>query len=127
MISGSVPRRPFAPDLQYQAFFFPASGLLALPHPPLREREHVEVRECASLRATMMRQCIYISLVKQEQWHTASAGAQSNIARASGGLLLTSVAAQSAFKTDSTTTHTRADELAPSQIIKSDKQSDSEC
>lgn len=82
MISGCVPRRPFAPDLQYRAFFFffPASGLLALPHPPLCEREHVEVRERASLRATMMRQCIYISLVKQEQWHAASAGAQSNVA-----------------------------------------------
>lgn len=41
------------------------------------ESEHVEAHERASLRAWMMRQCIYISLVKQEQWHAASTGAQS--------------------------------------------------
>ncbi|KAM7400212.1 hypothetical protein PAMA_004757 [Pampus argenteus] len=42
-----------------------------------RESEHVGADECTSLQAWMIRQCIYISLVKQEQWHAASFGARS--------------------------------------------------
>lgn len=63
----------FTPDLQWLPCHSPASGPLASPH----ESEHVGAHECASPRAQMMRQCIYISLVKQERWHVASTEAQS--------------------------------------------------
>lgn len=95
------------------------------------ESEHVRADECASLQARMMRQCIYISLVKQEQWHTASTGAWSMqpehlvfflfcffFVNVSSGLICLQI--------DLLTTHRQADKLAHSQIIKSDKQSYSE-
>lgn len=70
----------------------PASGSA----PPC-ESEHVGADECASLRARMMRRCIYISLVKQGRWHAAIAGAQSMQPEHLVGFLLTSVAARPAF------------------------------
>lgn len=62
----------FTPDLQWLPCHSLASGPLASPH----ESEHVGADKCASLWAQMMRQCIYISLVKQERWHNASTEAQ---------------------------------------------------
>lgn len=46
-------------------------------HTPPARVKHVGAGEFASLRAPMMKLRIYISLVKQEQWHAASVEAQS--------------------------------------------------
>lgn len=63
MISASLFPSPSL--LTFNTKPFPASGSPC-------ESEHVRAHERASLRAWMMRQCIYISLAKQEQWHAAS-------------------------------------------------------